>query len=842
MKTTPNPYLFLRLQFDRRYWILKNQLRRISFWFGKLGFRVRSERRQQHEFALVLKEFVRAARLATVVAASLAVAVLLLDRLPYFRKFSLAAASLTELLSAVAQISGVFLGLYFATVSVVATTAYARVPSDVRYLLIREKVGSSYLRLVAVLAALCTLLIVGQALGLRLGVASLGVVGALAVLTILGFVPVGLRAFRFLDPTELADLLSIDFLVWAREATPGGHRWDDPSFQNHYQQQAGSVLNTMGRVVGVADSESHLRGVTLVQLGFKIAILYSSYVQLKPRLPTQSLWFRRTARFKDWLDASDSEVSIALQTGTSLHPTDVPDHLWVETELAEILKKIIVRLLDSHDLRNAAALAGQLVEVLYVLGRRGDLDEGLLIQTSLLHAIRSAGTAQPIAAAPTLANPEELRQALALTDASALIVLALVLSISERASGISSDSITRRVDKIDWSRRRTLYGPPTPRQVLVELEFLQRGLEFETDVEGSIITPPWYRYQKTAAGFASWISDSIEKLLRTIEDVFDSEVRRLREARQILQAAQLVERGLETCSKMETHLSRFRSGFEAAGQLRSLTDLSWSETDWERSSERIEHVRSKLLLNLAELLPELEKVRWSADRPDYLGHAYVLLAQECYSAMAADDEALFERVFPSYFQAALRAVDRLRAEAAAAGARAQLVRTTDIVHDLLEISGYALLFSDLGGKSFGAVVQRVWDAYFASLPDPVAAAKFIAALTAFRQGVFAVTPRMVTRTSWKQDFERRTRRRGPIPEPSELAEETDLEASLPATPLIRAFLRSPHTLYFDARDVFIVAYLSRRPDTANIELTKQASSFRRSLEKEEAADSGPTSK
>ena len=65
----------------------------------------------------------------------------------------------TNLLATVAQVTGVFLGLYFTAVSAVASAAYAKVPNTVRALVIHEKVGNVYVQLVAFEAALAMLLL-----------------------------------------------------------------------------------------------------------------------------------------------------------------------------------------------------------------------------------------------------------------------------------------------------------------------------------------------------------------------------------------------------------------------------------------------------------------------------------------------------------------------------------------------------------------------------------------------------------------------------------------------------------------------------------------------------------
>jgi len=59
--------------------------------------------------------------------------------------------SLTVLFSITASVTGVFLGLYFTAISVVAGSVFARIPGNLRELLLYEKVGNQYIRILGVL-------------------------------------------------------------------------------------------------------------------------------------------------------------------------------------------------------------------------------------------------------------------------------------------------------------------------------------------------------------------------------------------------------------------------------------------------------------------------------------------------------------------------------------------------------------------------------------------------------------------------------------------------------------------------------------------------------------------
>ena len=77
-----------------------------------------------------------------------------------------------------AQVTGVFLGLYFAAISVVASTAYGEVSPELRSVLMADRVGSFYLKVVGFTGGACLFALGMLALGYTLGAGSAGCVCA----------------------------------------------------------------------------------------------------------------------------------------------------------------------------------------------------------------------------------------------------------------------------------------------------------------------------------------------------------------------------------------------------------------------------------------------------------------------------------------------------------------------------------------------------------------------------------------------------------------------------------------------------------------------------------------
>jgi len=167
--------------------------------------------------------------------------------------------SLETLLSIIASISGIFLGLYFTAISVVASSIFARVPSDLRELLLKEKVGYQYIKILVILTSTSILLLGYIVFGGFPGVFISLFIILLGCFGIFCFVVLGIRVFSFLDPTRLSDTIFYDLNSNIRLSTINGFRWSDPNFQSHYQKIAARDISTLSTLIKLCASEPQLQ-------------------------------------------------------------------------------------------------------------------------------------------------------------------------------------------------------------------------------------------------------------------------------------------------------------------------------------------------------------------------------------------------------------------------------------------------------------------------------------------------------------------------------------------------------------------------------------------------------
>ncbi|HEV2416314.1 MAG TPA: hypothetical protein VGX94_00770 [Terriglobia bacterium] len=261
------------------------------------------------------------------------------------------------LLSTLAQIAGIFLGLYFAVVGTPVSTRYADVPPNVRELMIADKLGNQYIKLVALFGAVATLLLAAQSLSIPYGLLNLTVVAFLGVATILSFIVLGRRAFEFFDPGALVNQLGSELIGWIDRATRLRYFGRQRAFQAHYQKQAAALLSSYEGVVRLAAQDDVTRQHTLPYLAVHALGILTYYGRRKSRLASDSYWFRRQYEHKNWLTTSFIETSIALRTGTALHPNEVSDLDWFEKEITEIFWLAHKNLLDGGKLDQAAQVS-----------------------------------------------------------------------------------------------------------------------------------------------------------------------------------------------------------------------------------------------------------------------------------------------------------------------------------------------------------------------------------------------------------------------------------------------------------------------------------------------------
>jgi hypothetical protein len=196
--------------------------------------------------------------------------------------------------------------------------------------------------------------------------------------------------------------------------------------------------------------------------------------------------------------------------------------------------------------------------------------------------------------------------------------------------------------------------------------------------------------------------------------------------------------------------------------------------------------------------------------PDYLGHAVHRTGEACFEALANDDAELFAELFPPYFVGILMVTERVRPRLTRYHAQQAVSWMAQPLMDLLDIGGYALIYSELHRKpELWQTAEKLFDRYCAP-PEGADWLSLVAAMYRHQRTALGFTARSILRQGWQRSLSNQLsaleRTAG-----SDVfdAGEVDHESAL-----IRCIAPEGDlfdSVHFDASDVLVVRYLENLP-------------------------------
>ena len=823
-----------QLQFWPKFWKLRQSIRRLKFRIRTLQFGARQSIRGAGDALSILQQLLRIIIWRVGVAVAVVAGLVLAEQT--LRERSLLIVQLSPeaqlgFLSTLGQVAATLLALYFTALSVVVSTAYARVPNDIRGLIMREQVGSFYFRALAQFAAVVTVMLSALVFRIPIGALNLGVATALCLFAIFCFTVLGGRAFDYFDPTALLSSISRKLNEAIQLVSAGSHHWRDESFQAHHHREAERLLNSYSNLTAIASQDTNVAGTGLREIGQHIVAVLTNYCERKHSIPSDSYWFTRTYKHKDWLTTSYSEVGIALATGTALQPDAIPDVVWFEDQAARVLADVISALSKRNNCSGMGMLLTNLHEAAQRIGAAFETGAGIRI----LRVLRPSMLEQ-LALITVLEeenrDSDRLLERFALVDLHGSVLINLLLGSSAGIRQLTPDTLTEVVGAAQSLGGSAVYSErPLPRKATEELERIQKALMFEASALGSSISPPWFQKEILSRAVVSFLDQTTQSLLNEFETMFGAEAETQLSQKRYAVVAIIAQKGLEACDKLH-HAYYLLSKLHQSLQLLDLSkEFKWPAIDWAALHRRIAELRKRLITILANSIGQLAVVETSGRLPDFFGHAYSFLADECFNAALTADDDLFKQLFPRFFAATLAATQRLHKKFIGDQTRAAFA--FEPIADVITISGYAFVFAALHGKNaLSDVTKYCWDNYLASFTSDEQRRQVFTVLCAAAEPSMAIAPRDMLRTRWEQASRDLLIDKKILPE-GRLWSRQSYEASVIShpSPLVRAFADGID-LMTDAQDVFLLNYVFARGDSVGVKKPHDVESFERALSRE----------
>lgn len=729
--------------------------------------------------------------------------------------------AIDSFLTAVASVSGVFLGLYFTAIASIAGTFLTRATQDVRSFFLSIPTGQQYIQTVAITGIVSIFYLFTKSFGYTINPVGLIFLALLAAYIIIRFWVVGSHVYNSMEPNAAMPWISKDTLDAIKGAASPGFRWDKPVMQNHQRRIAAYQLELTHNLIKFGVREIKLSDAQLLIALRYIGGLLFAYADQKKKIPTESNWYETKIQSENWAFADSTKILLAMNTGTVLQPKTIKDATWFEEQLFDIALYVLKLFADSKrdgDVNLSSAFQGieVFVSVGEIYGDNFDVAAAQMLTQKLEHM-----TPLVYAITPAEDEPQERKEQIAFVDSQGRFAISLLLGLMKYLDKNSADGFSTSLSKIDWASRAGIYSSDLPSTTLSCLESIATDLRNEDAVEGSRVSTDWYIRTLVAQRYLFSLQKYFVFVKSLHDDYFEKKLSLLLTgtgARLDL-AVHVIQRWLEFTEKygalvriMQKHVEGF-SGFQ------QVKDLPWPKFDFTEEEKIANTRRAQITDRLIMLLPRLQSLVTGDDLPDYFGQALTLGVQSCYEACEDNDTDRLTRLFPFVFVASLSAYDRVREKVQNwSEEESKIIYATEPLANLFEISGYAKLYADLyQNPQLWQVAESAWNTYLSGLAEPHSVLEHFAAVANYRGSVFKIMPGATLRSNWQIRFGHKMEELGlqgfPFGRDSLTREATPIHPSA----LIRVISRWGGLTAFSAAAVFFVTYLSVQPAAEGIE-------------------------
>jgi len=813
------------LQFSPDYWIVMEKRQKLNLWFKEKTINTKNK------FNSLNKSTSNGIEILTKISLEIIISIVLVSLFQiidmhygFYKLVTIDLNVYSNILTTLAQISGVFIGLYITAISVVLSTAYVKVPENVRSLFLNQTMGK-YPKIVAILGSISLLLLLFNSLKMEPSILNLILVILLGIISIFTFLHLVLIVFKLFNPSGLVDYLTSELVDIIKSVTIEGSKWKDPIIQSQCQQKAENFLKMYYDIVNDMAVNKELEGDSINKLTYQVIDLLTVYYTAKNSIPIDSQWFKLNPEYPNWLAINgdeSSQIDLAVETKTSLKPDNIPDHFWFEKQIEIIINFSINNHLYRNELKSAASLIKFANNAIIILSRKSAFTEAL----NLFHMfngiveLKSKGEYN----SKSLKEREKFHIKVSLVDMYATCFVAILISFHEYFRLFQPEYFSQIIENINWNDEKSLYQNNFPLEVLKQLKHIQKRLNFEQEVEGTIISPFWYQNQLAALGFVRFFESTIDVLIIELEENYKNNLNTLIYNKQFVFAAQFIQRGLEICDKFD--IDSMNVYFNKISKLRQVKDIPWPEINWNNYKKRIDNIRKHFLIILAEILPEISQIPFLDNLPDYFGQSYIFIAEECYNSLLSNDKALFQKLFPAFFFSSIIAPQKISELE-----KKYIKKDLDIIKiepllNLIELSSYSIIFSELYENDFWDISKSMWDEYLENAENPESIIKLTNDLTNYH--IFKITQPQLMRTAWSQKLIKKIKEHLGL---SEYYMFDDVNISYP-NPIIQYLLRNAH--YMNMKLIFLAEYIIKRPEAQYIEIDRRNKSYIDYLAKEKS--------
>ena len=231
------------------------------------------------------------------------------------------------------EVTASLLGFYLAGVSIVLSTSYHNVSSDVRELILGTPRVRIYLATVGMAIGAGLTLVLLKTVGFPYGYVTTGVYTLVVIASGWAFTKLAYGAFNLFNPAALSEEPLSELLKSIARLNSKRLRGDE-RFLREAAHSADRSLRILAELISLTSDRVSVDRGQLAAMVRRLFWRVQYYAQRKHMLPPSSTWFLQEASYPRWVEANHSEVSISLNNSVPLNPRLEPSMDWLEKRSA----------------------------------------------------------------------------------------------------------------------------------------------------------------------------------------------------------------------------------------------------------------------------------------------------------------------------------------------------------------------------------------------------------------------------------------------------------------------------------------------------------------------------
>lgn len=740
--------------------------------------------------------------------------------------------SYDTILTTIAGIGGVIIGLFYAGILSLGTSVYAELPAEAKQLLDKEPLGNVFMRFLAFLTFICIILLCLSFYGFEKNIFAISAILFLSGVALSGMTRLGGRLFYLTDPTLLssASLRILNDLF--KEGSVGKFQWYNENFQNHYNTQARMALRTLSVLTDIAQKKDHLSAGPLLDLAKYSLRAIIKYHEIKKKIPGESFWFSVRHKHTSWYNASDTSVEFEI-----VEPEKIKERLWIERELFKSSLTFIEINLQSKKFDLVSDLIQSMQPVCHCLVLNGEI----VFVFEMLDHIEAKLTSYRSKPDINFFNTDDFLGFLSIYDLLGWFKTNAILSYSELLSEFDIEINKNRFKKINWKKEKTLYLQGFPYSSHGRLKEMFDKVKFEYSIYGKRISADWYLMALLYQGYAFSLKESIDYIFDkfSILPTDESGPNYITEKNVLIRCAQL-DRCYEHLNKIELLVPKVQKTWSEISAYKKIKGLPWPLLDFDVQTKRIATAKIDLIKEMSVLGTLTNKIKNKSDYRDYSGKFLHLTGKHILLFLLREFPEFNANMFNNFFVNSLSMFDELREKDVNKPAwiiENQLHIAIAPVVDLIALSGYCKLLSEFHNKpEIWATVKTSWDLYINHNKEE--RLKLCAAICSLPESrLFTIPHRGILRGRWREQImayfysviptrEHSVRESGAFGYSLELIVEH-------RSPLVRAFMIEDAALDMEGDNIFIDLYFLDMMGDLGLNFSSQQGTVLRYVEEQE---------